>query len=268
VIVNPWQSKPPQGTGLNRSIGLTSGLAAFWPLLESAGPTTVDLVNNVALGVVSGTPWSSGLTTGLLCTSNGTGAQANLPTALQLQPPITLAVGFRFIASPAVSSPAFGIYNGNTRELALEVNVTGPELILETSAGNLLNAPLTLATDYVAVLTTTSGNSNLYLNGVFKANAATAYTVTYTSPSITIGNTGFQSSGRNPGSLIYFSAMWNRFLSAGEIADVSANPWQMLAPNPSYWLYKHTAAATSSLFRPATLSLGAGGPFFQTPVNG
>lgn len=47
------------------------------------------------------------------------------------------------------------------------------------------------------------------------------------------------------------------------------NPWNIDDPYqqpPTWW--KSTAAATNSLFSPATLSLGSGGPFFQTSVNG
>jgi hypothetical protein len=60
----------------------------------------------------------------------------------------------------------------------------------------------------------------------------------------------------------------NREWSDTEIMSWSANPWQIFQPARGAWLFPSAAAAaTESLFRPATLSLGAGGPFFQSAVN-
>jgi hypothetical protein len=271
VIVNPWQSKPPQGTGLNRSIGLTSGLVAFWPLLEGSGPAVYDLITGLPLVLGGGATWGSGLSAGLVCTTTGAGAAANVPAALQLLMPLTLAVGIRFVAASSTTCPVFGLNNTSGRIYSLESNSSGPALDMDINGTIVSASPTAVAgTDYVQLATCAAGAQSLYINGISKGSSSVTFTPSYANSSVMIGAQGVagEFASRTPNVIVYWCALWSRILAFSEIQSVSTNPWQLFAPNPSYWLYKHTAAATSSLFRPATLSLGAGGPFFQTPVNG
>ena len=230
----PVLRKPILGSQIDPTHPLASGLVSYIPLWEGGGPATRDIVSGSNLVTASATPWSSGLTSGLLCTTDGTGVQGNLPASLQIQPPLTMAIGFRLVSTPVVSCPALGIYVGgtSTRTLALE---TGSTLTINfvTATGTLLAKSLSLGTDYVAVVTAVSGNSSLYVNAVLAQNSASTYTVSYSSPTIQIGGVSFAGGVRNPGSLIYWTAIWNRFLAPVEIKQVSANPWQIFHPPPA-----------------------------------
>jgi hypothetical protein len=60
-----------------------------------------------------------------------------------------------------------------------------------------------------------------------------------------------------------------RAWSAEEVRNWSGNPWQIFESASPWYMIEHSLAApTASLFQPATLSLGSGGSFYQTPVNG
>lgn len=246
----PVLRKPILGSQIDPTHPLASGLVSYIPLWEGGGPATRDIVSGSNLVTASATPWSSGLTSGLLCTTDGTGVQGNLPASLQIQPPLTMAIGFRLVSTPVVSCPALGIYVGgtSTRTLALE---TGSTLTINfvTATGTLLAKSLSLGTDYVAVVTAVSGNSSLYVNDVLAQNSASTYTVSYSSPTIQIGGVSFAGGVRNPGSLIYWTAIWNRFLAPVEIKQVSANPWQIFHPPPATLSIWYPSGGTSGHLR-------------------
>ena len=61
--------------------------------------------------------------------------------------------------------------------------------------------------------------------------------------------------------------IWNRVLTAEEVIGMCTDPYQIFSTPVLPQIFGYVSGARS-LFVPPTLSLGCGGPFFQTPVNG
>ena len=81
-----------------------------------------------------------------------------------------------------------------------------------------------------------AGGRSLYINGILESTKA-ATTMGTPTDGVQIGGTG-SGETRN-----YVSFIWNRALTAAEVATVNANPWQLFAPRR---IYIPTAAAAAT----------------------
>jgi hypothetical protein len=269
VLPNPWLTKPPPGTGLNRASGLAQGLAAFWPMLESSGPKTYDIVTGLPLAI-TGAPWGSGLSSGLVCTSNGAGAQATVPAALQLGFPISLAVGFRVLQTPGLSQPVWGLENGSGRIASIETQSGLDVLLYFNTSNNTPTTSIAIGADYVAVATIGNGAQSLYVNGAYAGGGTASFSPSYSGAYFAVSGPTFFGGIRNPGSLVYWTALWSRVLSPAEAGALYTNPWQMLGPNPSYWLYRSGSTVFSFTGSGGVIGGGSASPSsaFAPPAAG
>lgn len=270
-----WFQKPIGGTPLDWSNSLCKGLISFVPTWQSAVSNIQDIVGNLALAA-TGTPAfnAPGACEGLKYNAATTYSSAVVPAGSPLllpSWPATLAFGGQFLAS-VNNVDYFGLVSGT--------GTTSEFISFSGGAGNLAFAAsgVTLSTgalpplnsDAVVALSVSSTAQLIYKNGILSttlANSLAAPTWTGTTNLFIGGNSG---TALNDKIVCYWLAIWNRMLTVGEHQTIGANVnaiWQMFEPMIGVDIMAGAQTSHHSLFRPATLTLGSGGPFFQTPVN-
>jgi hypothetical protein len=107
--------------------------------------------------------------------------------------------------------------------------------------------------DVTATFDIPSNRTSIYVNGALDATSSTG-TVGFaapTAPPLTVGY--FPNTGSYIQGIFSFAAVWTRTLSAGEIAAIAANPWDIYLPapgggDPSMFAYYY-GATSAPLFR-------------------
>ena len=203
--------------------------------------STIIVLALFTLGIAAGTTFAAASAMGLLCDGNGEGAAGTIPAALQLGPPLSVAIGFRFVANPsAAGTPLGGLYldNGtNNRILAIESNT--PATIQAGYAGTAFFSPAMAATvgvDYVVSASIANGAQAMSINGASRYAAANAIGTTWSPTSrLVIGANHPFFATRNPNVIVYWLAWWGRALAAAEHAAIGASInaiWPIMAPGP------------------------------------
>jgi len=104
---------------------------------------------------------------------------------------------------------------------------------------------------------------------VYSPNSSDGQTIQAGSGTSSIGAQNTSNDNTSYGSSkCLMAGIANQPWTMAQMVEFADNPWQIFASPIPWWVEASAAAApTHGLFFPATLSLGAGGPFFQTPVN-
>ncbi|MGP0065041.1 MAG: hypothetical protein ACLQGP_15770 [Isosphaeraceae bacterium] len=232
-----WPHKPPAGYEIDSEHPLARGLISFLPL----NPCSLfDIVGGIPLAM-SGASWSSGSQSGLLLTANNSGATTTkLPQSLQGGWPITVACGFRQLATPAnsavlfgtsyetvASSPYFGWVLGY-------YGVSGVKLAWNSAgtAGTINGSSLpATGADAVLSATITSTAQSVYLNGVpYCSGSSSLSNPTYQSTAQLFIGIEPGTTNRPPGTLMYWCGAWSRALQPAEHITLARNPWQIFEP--------------------------------------
>ena len=272
---NRWLQKPPAGYKIDTDHHLSQGVVFFAPLNENSGPSARDLVTGLRLKQVGAPQWSSGLNSGILASANQYGFSATAPLSLQLQPPFTMAVGFRPIAPSTGNTPMLagfenatgtvrnGFYWNTAPTLALAYNANGTGHAIYGSANCVVG------NDYVAVATFSgAGNIGFWLNGK-SIGSATGITlpISYgTNPTLSIGESLY---AYNSGSLFYWFGLWNYAFPYGHINDITRNPYQLFEPKRvlSVPIYGAVSHPVYSLTGPTTGLVHSASTNFTLSMN-
>jgi hypothetical protein len=250
-------TKPPYGALIVRRHPITKGLLGFYPLNEGGGLVASDAMQG-ALGLTpqaySGeSPWAMAL--GAAANFHNAGSfRGVLPAAFQPGLPITLAVAFRIIGSPSASFPVWSVFSTNSstgRVVSLEMptttSITGVAGgIVNTAAGSAFSTNQ----DIVVSCSFASGNTVLYYNGNQNAASAATYSLTYSATSTLA--IGYQPGlgARNGQGYVYWTAWWNRTLTAAEHLFVGSSinsVWSIFQASRGYQYQPSIAVAP--LFR-------------------
>ena len=251
-------SKPNPGALIDWSHPLAQGLAAFYAINEGAGPSLYDAsgVSGAALAFDAGASWGSGTAAGVTSPTTTGYAQATAPAALQIAGPLTIAMGFRTLATPAPNNAELGgvtyaststtpfyayafQYASSTSAIWLDINIAGT---LKTIG----SAAVAVGNDYVISASHRSGSQALYLNGVAAGAAANAGNPTYGSgPLVSVGTSPIFA--RNPNILVYWMGVWSQPFGKDWHAALAANPWQLFAP-PGYRIFGSMRRVRRTLF--------------------
>jgi len=192
-------------------------------------------------------PWWQGSQVGVNLTVNAGGFAGILPAALQFGWPITIAAGVRRTGSPGTNnSRVFGLTYNNTFTVPFDViglyfpTSTSVLTYVVNSAGTQQGANTSytppLNTDVVLALTVTSaGNAILYAGGSQVYSAGSAWSnPTYTATaSAYIGDCPAAAGTRNPQTLMYWFAWWNRALDPAVHVGIGSNVnaiWDVFVP--------------------------------------
>jgi hypothetical protein len=278
------RQKPPIGTQIDHTHTLANGLVWLAPLWESGGTSVADPVGGVNLAFTGSAPWVPGSSpatgAGLRFNTTNNYASALLPSRLQIQAPATLIVGatqlgganggqcpYLSLSTISTSVPQYGAVFG------LCANGTfGPQLLSGVGAGThfnnvTVNSSAIPANNVPYVLVAVFGVSSWTFYAFPQSGSSlplitgpTAWTypltgVTYLSTA-TLGFGGSPDWGSYVNANIYFGAIYNRALTAGEAAAWGRNPWQIFKPSAG------VAELTGSVFYytlagPTTDTVGA-----------
>lgn len=279
ALFGRWQTKPPVGTLIDWSHPLAAGLVLAAPLNEGAGGKTFNAANQAGnIGVFqtgSASPtWTSGPYGNAITTVSASSQYADfgdIPTLSGATRASMFCLGNR--SSGNLWTTSRGTSTGERFEIFAYTN-NSVFFIAESGAElyGYCNAPtgdFSMAMTYDGAQSSTAAGLGGYVNGAAQS---------LTSPDVWAG--GAIASGTydvllgkeisdnlfSDGRYDLFMVWVGRVLTSSDVATLHANPWQLFTPpQPYYW--HGSGAAARSLFLPATLSLGAGGSFFQSGVN-
>lgn len=286
-----WTSQPwlnvPIDAGNPNSIGY--GLKAAW-LMNSVGNRVFNQAQGDFAAPLAGTtkPTFNGSPYGTCLTFDGTsGYVGPLVAAGQLDFLVSTAVftvTMRMRLATVSADAAYVMFGGdfstNNKAVTLvfenRVSVSSPKalrMIIGRGPGSVISyqsgANAIGDTNWHHVAYTANLNSGAsYVDGILLSAASNTSAFSPVGPLTAIPNIGATTT---PGFFfngqIEHMCIWNRVLSADEIGGLCADPYQIFASPVLPQIFGYSPAVRS-LYTPATLSLGSGGPFFQTPVNG
>ena len=234
------QMKPMMGQQIDWSHPLAKGLVRYWPMLEGTGNITQDLSGNGNVGTVVGTApsWIAG-NYGSAINLPGTDEYISVGTSdMGVVNELTIIVYVTITGAQATNpitqrgdlySHVWFLYAGNTN-LYSWFKTTGKDSNI--SGGNCL----TYGKLHQICLraSTITGNVDLIVDGVIKGTTA-GYTGTIiSSGELKFGNRGGTVFGY---SRLHMVSIYNRALTAGEIAELRSNPFGIIQPTFSVWWY-------------------------------
>lgn len=227
--------KPMLGEQIDWSNPLAKSLVGYWLMNEGAGTQVNDLSGNGHTGAISGATWQAELRGSSLSfagANSGDGVAVSAVVAV----PLTLTAWVYPIAYD-------GLYNyflaGPTISDAFRVNSSGQALVLRigsTSYTASTGAVSTGAWHHVAVTVNGGGAVTYYIDGLPRGGATGAsgtFTLNWIGRRDTIQSDHYEWHGQ-----IDSSAVYNRALTATEIASLYADPYQLFrrGPQPEYYV--------------------------------
>lgn len=238
----------PSFPRLNRSHPLAQGLVFCPPLHEGSGLISTDTVNNV-VGTLRGTnkptwvstPYGYGVKFGATGTSGATAEAIDYGNSLPLRvTSCTVAVLCRVTVLP--SSEGRLLMKERTGNLnpfqdyGLYVNSTGKAVMcIATGGSGTLTQSISLSsisagnTWYFIVGTYDQANIRLYFNGALETTTVKTGAINTNGANLYMGADVEEPSATMAGlnGQIAFAAVWNRPMSPQEIAQLSADPFQI-----------------------------------------
>lgn len=234
-----WPQKPPIGTPFDRSHWSANGLVWSVPFWDGSGSSATEVASGNGISIASsGSPlWGVGSSSlfgsGISLVSSTQFMATSQSPLLQVQRPLTMVIGYRCLG--AFASNAF-IYtlncSGSNPFLTASISAVSTTAI-NLSYGHAASLATTSAmftpvvgVDYVLVAVFGTTTAAIY---AFSAAAApvvatatlTAGAVTYTAPSVGLGNSGRATNGR-----IYFADLYSRAWTYQDALAYSLNVWQ------------------------------------------
>ena len=244
--------KPARGTPLDTTGGLARGLAALFPCWEGTGSTITDVVAGVKLAVNGAATWSDGgspmVGAGLELRCRQRGAAATIPAALQLQAPLTLVAGYRYLGSGATGDYVMSLPVNNTGvspyiAFGMRTSSAGVfGIIAEQGSTGATAFPGYTMTAGQDVVVSAVFNATTYAIYAFPVGAAPIAPVTgsygYTASAIysstaQVALGAFTGNTTNPHFQIYFAAILSRAITSYEAASLGTNFWQFFGPQLS-----------------------------------
>lgn len=235
VAIGRRRWAPPITAKIDRGHSIGQGLVAAY--LPRAGLGAIDLTGGPSLALI-GSPahGSTPFGYGMANTAGNDGASLQIGTAhkLSLQPPITIMWVGMYTALPTANAEVFGVaYDlvDGAPYTCYKIGLSSsPNMELQwNNAGTStsIGAP-TPANDtpLIHVGTLTPSATAFWVNGVQAATGAGVSTINYSATSNMAFN--WYGTSRANNCISNIGAVWNRELSAGEIQQVTADPFCFL----------------------------------------
>lgn len=241
MLTRSWYWKPPQGTQVDWSNPLTSGLIMALFCNEVAG-TVNDPVSGIVLTPDANARWGAGQYGIAAVTNNASGARFSglLPDSLKVQPPATLIWSGSFLGTPTNSAQVVGNMYDNVPtppygQLGMLIDASKfIGMFYGVSAGsNNIIFSTAVATNKGRTWFAATASSNaqaIYVdNPIVPANTATTpiSSWVYTSTSDFGLGTVAGIPTRNGACSHDYCFMWNRVLTTNELMSIYMNPWQL-----------------------------------------
>jgi hypothetical protein len=229
--------KPPMGSLLNRAHPLSRGLVAYWSLCEGVGSTAYDISGNGNHGaltnLVPGTAWvPTPHGYGVDCTADG---QCIVSSSEQLNLPGKVTA-WALVHVDTIARWDNILHKNNTYRIWANVNGKLAATI-RTSSETAIDSTIAFPTGRIASICLTWGGDGtdavLYLDGKQVATATPSGVMSTTLPFAFGGTTEYASRCMDGRSIA--CAVWARQLSAGEVGQLYADPFGLLARPLRLW---------------------------------
>ncbi len=227
---NPNQKPSLFGMRINRG-HLLGDPVGLWLMSERFGNKVFDLSGNRNDGTFVGTPtWVPGKF-GTALDFDGSGDYFILANTITLTGEFT--IGFWFNSDDLTTRTILGTYDSDEDYLFL-TDVSHIQLVLGSSGKNFAVPNMSTGTWYFVVFTRDSGNDiRCYFNGVESSTGVLNSAISFSINAIGKAHTGaFDYDGRLDLPFVY-----NRALSASEIAQVYRESFSFMEPNWDMELY-------------------------------
>lgn len=249
--------KPPLGSQLILGHPLTRGLAGYWLMNEGGGNIVADLSGNIGEGEMGGNSLFTARENGIAYEGTASGDGILLPTGYD---PLAGLSSFSVVIyiRPSTVTVDGGIFYSDTHALNRPIvswfDTAGvkPIGVIVTTTGGTTGAiysssGVTINNWYSIVLTYSGTSVRLYINGIEDTGGAFPAALTGTlipaSGRHCIANQNTLASKGLVG-FVDHTALYNRALSANEIASLYADPYQMFRQEPiELWAAASPAAA-------------------------
>ena len=247
-VYGQWQDglKPLLGTQIDWSNPLAKGLVGLWLMNEGTGNIVQDLSGNGNTGTFVGTlDWVPGKL-GPALSWNAADEYIDFPTITSIPGEVTLIAWVWIPSSPWQMQPLFSFSKDAGTYILLYNNTdaTGPlkhwfSTRVEYAAKVTVESDTNVVTNkwiQVAMTRNSAGLWKMFLDGVQQVNTQTmagALTGLVThkfGDDAIVGNITFTGKADN-------LSIYNRALTAGEIADLYTNPFGIIQPTFSVWWY-------------------------------
>lgn len=245
---------------------ITAGLVGCWVVTGEGGPNPFirDLVTqNIVAAVGVGATIQSGTTGMQACDNNVARFGANLPVS-QTPPSAFSILWFGSILGASGTNPfligaigtggdPWGLYRSSAQGVSLITNNAGSNVILASTT--ILSAAA--SGNYCVLGSATSGLALLYKNGVLITSSnPTISSITSVLPKLFIGATSIGGGHANAGMSV--GLLWNRQLTPGESALISADPTNfLLFPGDQMQNYRVGVAALAAVLAAVSTTTSA-----------
>ena len=220
--------KPPLGIPIDPSHPLAKGLVGYWPMLENGGVITQDASLNGNTGTIVGATWVAGKFGPCLSFDGSdvvtTGVTFNNPQ---------FTYSFWAKSNVATGGPYYALFEGaaRTRNIGIKEATYKWQVWENKLIGD--NA-IVAGTWYHVVYTHNGTTGKLYIDAIEEDSKE--YSL-LSGGAFGIGAYNPASPAYNFNGLIDDVMLYNRALSAREIADLYTNPFGMSQPTFSVWWY-------------------------------
>lgn len=243
--------KPVYGRVLDWTHTLSRNLIGLWLLNENVGNTVNDLTGiSGSLPLTNSPAWSPTVIGTALRNDKGQTSPCGAYGAVSAWPFLTNQISIMWVGMITNSATGPGIaYYLNTNNYlvikqssstAVQAAVTIASSTTSTSQINVgVNVPINCIATY------DGANLRLYIGGILKASVSKAGSFVSSSRSVAIGRNNSSTNG--PGVSV-MGAVWNRALTASDIAALNASPYAMaLQPSQRRWWGIPASAAIGGL---------------------
>jgi len=240
-----WLNKPFRGIQLNKAHPLARGLVGCWSFNEGSGTKVNDCAKRTISTLQNGPTWDDN---GILFDANLEHVQG--PNGSLLQANGTVAFGYTYTVDTTYEY--WVVLDDDYAEFSILGNgVTNMNWYINGSANVAIDANTNyLSADHSAMVFTwnATGNSRkFYFEGNFIEENATEFTwdaAGVADHDIRIGGRP-GSTGRYAGGIIHWFYIYDRDLSADEIAWLSREPYAMFEPYFPIWALDHPSGAAA-----------------------
>lgn len=243
----------PTSPILRLDIPLTRGLVAALPFHEGAGTTLKDLSGNRHTVAFTGA-WSVD-SFGAAISTNGSTTEANITgnTSLNVQTgDFTVSVGFNPSSLSSTYTALFDFGpSANNRNLSLFLNAGGGAGAVFWQVGNgtggsdgiLIGQTITTGKQWNITVSRKGAASSFYVNGRFGITSSAQTGTSALGGNLSLGLNPTAGGAKFNGKYDYFH-LWNRALSAAEVAQLAYDPFIFYRSESRWWEASPTGGVT------------------------
>lgn len=232
------QAKPGPGAQINWDHPLAQGLYQAWPFSANSPAGETDAVSGSGV-TIGATALTIGACPDGIAYNNAASNTAYIQASNAKAPPNSFTIAARVITS--INTGYQAIYANTGGTIGLYIHNGKPDWVsagVDHNATNALSLNVwhTIVTTYDHPSTTGTHYTDGVPNGTWSASTPWGSSV--------VRFFGDSHSESLNGSLAWVH-VWNRALPQAQVEALTANPWQLFAPPPFWWLLHGAGAATA-----------------------